>query len=1839
MAKQKKGLQNTTNVTSHTFVKGLNKDSDPTYVQEGMWTHAVNAVNNTVEGNIGAISNESSNFLCSKVGETMPATVTEKFIIGAINVFSDNWLIYTAGHNSQGKPITSEIGLLKEDRCIYLPVVQDPCLKFDKRYLISGAQREKEDCSWQVYWADGLNPDRYINLGDPKLWPDGTTFTWLGTAVDMNYYTNSAGDKILWPGVAWTELPTIVNNCEEIEQVNTLDCDKIRLARLMDTPCIKLKRGTQGGELRNGTYFAMMAYTINSQKVTDYFSQSNNQFIFTENDLEGSLDLEVEADFENFDEFVLIIVQTINQGTVAKEVGNYSTRTNKISIDQLKDQLVTVPIEDLNIQTPIYETSDQMVELNNYLIRVGPTSKLDFNYQPLANLIKAKWVSTEYPGDYYVQGGNKTSYLRDETYAFFIRWVYDTGDKSASYHIPGRAVNPNGFTPPGETTPLAEDFQIGDKNNLYGDEKLFEIYNTATLDVGSPLLGTITDDGGTVIAVGDMGYWESTEKYPDNKPLVWNASSHYWTGVPIDPATGQPAHNDSYDLCGLPIRHHKFPESFINNSTIETVNHFKSVDTTSSGAEYFIRIMGVAFENIILPKDNDGNDIENIAGYEILRGSREGNQTIIAKGMVNNFRDFKIRGSAEKGRTGLYANYPFNTILPFGHSNSAADHNYLHNDPYIKNLGDQVPGLNPNPYDDPPIFYIRNQNVVSDVMTFHSPDTMFRSPFLSNQELKLYGFLKGTSTQQFKEPDSHPQFKLFSDLVMVPIFLLGIAEGLFSLIGQKTERGPSISTTSPTSTGSVVVAPGGGITQNIIASPGQKALSLQAAQAIKVWNTFLASYGPLAQFGDAFLNMIPGAPPTQYEVAFNALKTALLLPLNTAKDGNVTPLTQINEYKWPKYAYLPGILKTLGGFNQFLFYFQEGASLAVRALRLAIPKFQYALQSIAHGYYSEMKKVNTDFVKRFLTPESFYLRNAVQEVSRYQDHTGAYKSYAINNLKRSDTVVVRTKTGPQYDSSFPDGVNIGPTFLDIDKSLVTLGTLNGTAIPSTFPQGEIPRSNEASKDVPFSLPIASYYAALKFRLRNQYGQLNGIQQITVTPCEQKLKDQNVLTLGPYFTPNGETYNLSKVRTQPLYNGDTYINRYTEKNTMFFFQNWLYNKPDETEYNYILQKMIPEPRFWVNSKEFDVQDLAPSNFLTPSGPNTPSMGTGWKPTSFYNLDFKKSDNRYYDYEDDSIEGSGYPGFFRAKDAYFYLTNSGVKDFFVESEVLVDFREQGDSIQAKHYDPYRYTEYEQMFNTDPKIITAGNTYLYDYSLSVSKIYNQYFTQGNLQNRNYDPSVAELCYTYLPDRILYSLPQQIQSFKDSWFVFLANNYKEFESQISGAKPVGKTGLLLTFKNASPLMFQGVDQREDYLGVKATIGDGGLFAATPVNVTLADKEFEYGSSQNRLSVISTPAGIFFISQEQGKIFSYAQGLDEISKTGMKWWFNNFLPYRLLNDFPDYPYTDNPVCGIGCQSGYDTGSTIVYFSKTDFELRPEFKGKVTYVPLITEGRNKGKGDYFTVRDKPGLQVKLGNPILFKDASWTVSYDPKMKFWVSFHDWHPDLYISTNRTFLTTKKDGMWKHNSICNSYCNFYGADSAFEIEIPFPTGQHVSTLKSMQYILETYKRTSDNCIDAFHVLDANFDEAVIYNTEQVSGYLNLNLFPKNNVVLSQQYPKLNANLQSFDILFSKEEQKYRFNQFWDITKDRGEFPQGSGYPPTGPLAPGTTELLGNYPQETIWLTEPNGYQRLLNQANLDYSKAQLQRKKFRHYLNFLVLKRKASGDENMIVKIVNSKSQISQR
>ena len=1806
---------NTVNLVTNTFIKGLNKDSDPTYVQEGMWTHARNASNNTFEGDVGSLSNESSNYLCITAGLTMPTSglyaVANKYIIGLIHLFNDNWIVFTAGHNALGQPILSEIGLLTEDRCIYRPIVQAPCLNFDKRYLISGVSREKEDCSWQVYWADGNNPDRYLNVGDPQLWPDPAIYNVFGTygTPQQNTYIGTNGSTLLWPGVQWQQICTPATPCTICVDDNDLNCPDTRLARLMETPCLRLELGPLGGTLPNGTYFATIAYAIKGQRVTDYFAPSNTQPIWSPADLQGALTVEVSADTVNFNEFILVIVFNVNQQTVAKQIGIYSTQTKRIELDRIKEDLITIPIEQIPIQTPVYETSDQITEVNNYLLRVGPRTKFDFNYQPLANLIRSRWISVEYPADYYVQGGNKGSYYRDEVYSFFIRWVYDTGDKSSSYHIPGRPPQNYPYVSPQGVLSSQWESTTGvfDQNKLDSTEALFETYNTASV-LGLPaLLNTTLPDGGKVIGYGEMGYWESTEIYPNDQAEIWNSSEHCWTGPKGQEQYGTGPLFGEYinDLCGLPIRHHKFPDNGTDQGPNSVTLHYRP-NVANNTNELNIRILGVVFENILLPVDNDGNPIQDIVGYEILRGSREGNRTILAKGMINNFRTFEIKNYPVNASgsivNGLYANYPFNTLKPIQASSLAT------------------------PYSDPYINSRTSQSVPFDITSMHSPDLMFSTPFLSATELKLYGQLQGFSSQQFKYPQDHPEFKLLSNLVVAVAFVAGAVEAIISMIGRRTINQPDAK----------------GLLQQL-APPPTTTNPLQVTAlstgptpiAIEKYNDYLRNYyGGALPITDALAAITTGYSGTSVNTRLNVLTSIVNNGANLAATGLI-PMSITGTIEFPDSAYLPPILSQLGAANRLSFYFSEGADLAIKAFYTFIPYQQYALQSIAHGLYDRWGKFDRSKVQRFKLQDSFYIRDNIQQLPAYQlNTTGPYVRYTINNLQRGDTAVLRTLTGPYYNPiAYPNGASTGPYEITSfkDDSLITLSafqpntTINSNGTFNTV-SGNYP--TWANPTVPFSMQIASHYAGLKYRIRNLYGQLDSIKQIPITPCEQKISDYTIVT-GQYTACPGDPgpYTINQIyRSDIFFGGDIFINRYTEKNSMLFFYNWLYDQPNGFEFNYKLYNMIPDARFWVNSKQYDVQDLVPNNF-------GPSMvpGTGSFPTKFYKLD-----NENYEFANDSV--GNYPGLFRVNDSYFYIANSAVRDFFVESEVLVDFRISGDYEFEKHYDPYRYTDLVSMFDTNPTIISRGNIWRYDYSLSITKLFNQYFSSGNLQNRYYSPKVAKLCYTYYPDKIIYSLPQQQESSKDSWFVYLVNNYKDFKSQISGVKSINKSGIIITFKNDSPLMYQGVDTLETELGTKVTIGDGGLFSQPQQSVSNTEKQIEYGSSQNRLSIISTPAGIYYISQNQGKIFLYGDGLKEISQAGLKWWFNTFLPYKLTVDFPEYPWQDNPVAGIGCQTVYDNENSILYFSKKDYKLKDEYVGLIEYMPLITYGKNKGKGDYF-YNPITNARYLLGDSLIFNDASWTVSFDPKNQFWISFHDWHPNLSASTKSTFITTKNNTVWKHNSLCNSFCNYYGSNFPFEIELPVITGQTVTTLKSVEYVLESYRR-AQNCFDQFHILDNNFDHAVVYNSEQVSGYLNLNIFPKNNVTLSQEYPKLNqSNLQSFDILFSKEENKYRFNQFWDVTKDRGEFPIGSDYPPTGPVIPGTTVLNGNYNERFIWLTDPNGYTRTLNPANLDYNKDQLQRKKFRHYLNYITFIKDISGSTNMLLKVVNSKNQISPR
>jgi hypothetical protein len=207
---------------------------------------------------------------------------------------------------------------------------------------------------------------------------------------------------------------------------------------------------------------------------------------------------------------------------------------------------------------------------------------------------------------------------------------------------------------------------------------------------------------------------------------------------------------------------------------------------------------------------------------------------------------------------------------------------------------------------------------------------------------------------------------------------------------------------------------------------------------------------------------------------------------------------------------------------------------------------------------------------------------------------------------------------------------------------------------------------------------------------------------------------------------------------------------------------------------------------------------------------------------------------------------------------------------------------------------------MFRSDIIKYSSGY-YKYDYSLSVSRMYNQFISWGQVLSRSFNPQVAATCYAYYPRRIQYSLPQQEELKRDNWQSFLVNNYKDMQDEITCVKPINKTGALIMLRSKSPIQIMGVDSLQTDSGVKVTIGDGGLFSQSLQSLVNSDEIYQYGSCQNRWSITSTPQGVFYVSQDQGKVFLYTGSLQEISKMGMKWWFSRYLPSNLKKLYPNY--------------------------------------------------------------------------------------------------------------------------------------------------------------------------------------------------------------------------------------------------------------------------------------------------------------------------------------------------
>lgn len=1538
------------------FEKGMNKDLNDSVMPVGSYFNAINATTVLPDGSGGGtISTEPGNLLSF---DNNPLT-----LIGRQYMTEAQWITFWTDDT------ISQIGIYNDADSSYQILIDDtvtlaaglPGMGFKRTNLITCAVRRGYDCGYDVYWSDGkLNPDRMFN-----------TATCPFATANPNIVPNPWFQTVTHP----------TPGCDVFTNTDKVDVRQLLLEPQFNVPCLKLSRSNQSGTLENGSYQVCMAYTINGAKCTDYIALSNVESIWSHIGKGGGLVLNM-TNLETviFREMEIVVISFVAQQAQAKRLGFYSTTQQTIYIDDISDELYTVPIQQIPLTTPGIISSDAIYSISNYLMRVGTTQRPDLNYQPLANQITAKWVCVEYPDGYYHQGGingfpMNVGMMRGEVYAPYIRWRYTTGDVSAAYPLIGPKTGP-------------------------------------TFNIGGPSVG----DGGVTLCSGTFDTYSSLETYPSYQASVWNSN-----------VVGHP----EWNVCGQPIRWFKFPDqASFSGPAGQLLSHFWNYGTTASPS-MTIRVMGWVFENIQPPVDLNGNLVPDIQGYEILRATRDGNASILAKGMVCHTRGYV---NAD-GTTGIYQNYPYDS---------------LHNDRFlttsqtIGTVGGTVDGWQGN-----------ELNIVhSDLVSFHSPETTFQSPFLGTGSLELVMACAGVAQGSFDTPYKHPMFKLLTDKASVLSSMIGVLTGLLGVIN----------------------------------SLGGSNLALPATTDLPI--NIPLSYA-----------VAPDGTGGITSDAIYVAGVAVSLTINTALAAITTKVVSQQ------------IMNIINGL---------------------VPASQYARQYNSHGFYSQ--------------PVSTY-RNT-HEVTDYDYILAQIQDFAgqtINNLYRNNYLAIKLNT-PIPDFPVPYNYNFLPAGSDVvwtgygittpgpDDSLFTLA--QGPSSP--YLPG--PRSSLG----PFSSPIVSWYGAYRVPQLTQYGQVDSPKKVPIS-C--------MLTITP------GVYNVYS--TPVLFGGDTYINRYTEKNPFLYFNDWLHDAPQDYQYDYTQYENVPYPRYWVNNSKvyYDFWNRASKNWHLDELP-APGLFDFW------------------------IKGGG----------YFYLFNNGVRDFYVESTINVACRDYGDTIPQQFYNPYGFTDIAQMFRSDILKNNPVNFYKYDYSVSANRFWNQWLSWSQCLRRDFDPSLAYTCFAYFPRRVNYSLPQSEEQIMDNWRIFLPNNYTDFDSRVTNIQNISKSGAMFLQDDEPPLILPGVETMPSSSGTQFSVGTGTLFQQQLQSVSNAQSGLQYGSSQGRFCCINTPHGVYWISQRSGKLFRYAHGqqdddgeiLHTISKFGLKFWLSQYLPSQLLQAFPDYPLFDNPVIGVGTQLIYDNTTELLYICKKDYALNPVYAAGIHMT-------STGAFYYDDIAHEISIPIQLTDTQFFLNASWTLSYSCKERKFISFHSWEPALTISGELHVLTTDPTGrsIWRHNDTTAIWCNYYNIQQSFEIEVPLNTGLEISTIENIELVLDSFQYLP-NDIDKFNKFVDFWTDAQVFNEEQSTLNLILTEKPWNNPYAQLVYPFVSGT--GNNILFTKVENKFRFSSLRDYTNNRVQFGVGG------------TQLR---------VTRANGYQWDNNITYFDYAKSVFQLKKIRHRSSRLLLRK----------------------
>lgn len=415
---------------------GMNRDSHPSSLQPHEYTYALNSNMSDQHGNEYHLQNEHSNILCSKFKDgfrvigfvrddeidrtyfflTNPTTRESE--IGYINMSLNvpNLEDIEADCdcdvvNKLSKPLEDQTPF---ETCQYYTLIADDCnkcLNFSIYYPIRKPIIKNEKCGKRIYWTDGINPQRYIDLSNLQQY-----------------------QEVGYP------------SCGETPPSTCLDCEKLRIFPLYEKLCITPEDIETGGNLLEGHYEILAAYSdAVGNELTEYMGATQPIYIFNENNVNRiqpealvRTNKGIRVFLDNLDssyayyKIAFIYTSAVDGSRSYFVEGVHSIDTQSIIITTEQNSQ-RIDLNDLLSVRTKYETARGLAASGGYLFQYGLTAPEEINLQPIVNLMGGlvQWSTFQHRSDIYndpILAANYKGYQRDEVYPLGIRFLLDNGD-------------------------------------------------------------------------------------------------------------------------------------------------------------------------------------------------------------------------------------------------------------------------------------------------------------------------------------------------------------------------------------------------------------------------------------------------------------------------------------------------------------------------------------------------------------------------------------------------------------------------------------------------------------------------------------------------------------------------------------------------------------------------------------------------------------------------------------------------------------------------------------------------------------------------------------------------------------------------------------------------------------------------------------------------------------------------------------------------------------------------------------------------------------------------------------------------------------------------------------------------------------------------------------------------------------------------------------------------------------------------------------------------------------------------------------------------------------------